>query len=931
MRIPKATYRIQFNRSFGFPEARALVPYLADLGISDLYASPVFKAKRGSAHGYDVVDPNQLNPELGSPSDFERLAAELRERGMGWLQDIVPNHMAFDHENQLLMDVLENGSSSKYFHFFDIDWVHPYASITGRVLAPLLGKFYGQSLEDGEIELRYNERGFAIHYYHQAFPLKVESYLHLLTRRLSGLRGALGGDHPDLAKLLGILYVLRTLTSAESMTERYDQIKFIKKTLWELYTTNQDIRRFIEENVRTFNGEKGNPESLKLLDDLLAEQLFRLSFWKVATEEINYRRFFNINELISLRIEDEHVFNHNHALILQLIAAGSITGLRVDHIDGLYDPTSYLQRLREKAKDVYLVVEKILDLDEQLPPYWPVQGATGYEFINYVNGTFCRRGNEQLFNKLYSTFTGQGRAYEEVATEKKLLIMGKYMAGDIDNVAHLLKAASSRDRFGSDITLYGLKRALVEVIAHFPVYRTYISKDAGHESDNLYIRAAVQKGIECNPGLLNELRFIERFLLLEYTGYLSEEERDRSIDFVMRFQQFTGPLMAKGFEDTALYVYNRLLSLNEVGGNPGRFGIALAAFHEFNERRARLSPHTLNATSTHDTKRGEDVRVRINVLSEMPKEWASRVLLWRRTNSKKKRVASGKEVPDRNDEYFLYQTLIGAFPFADGEFPLFVERMKGYIVKAVREAKVHTAWLKPDQDYEDAYLSFLDEILKMSPENEFLNQFIPFQKQVAYYAIFSSLSQTLIKITCPGVPDFYQGTELWDLSLVDPDNRRPVDFEKRRALLAEIKARAMSDPRALIGELLQTRDDGRIKLFLIAMSLRARNEHPEVFRSGRYVPLAVWGRCEDHVVAYGRNAGDRWAVTIAPRFLASLVREGEYPLGPDIWHDTRVSLHEGLPRTWRNTLTGEVVHSRENLVIGEILQSLPVALLVNEG
>ncbi|HYA03386.1 MAG TPA: malto-oligosyltrehalose synthase, partial [Syntrophobacteria bacterium] len=924
------TYRIQFNPLFGFPAARAVIPYLADLGISDLYASPVFKAKRGSAHGYDVVDPNQLNPELGSPSDFEGVTAELRGRGMGWLQDVVPNHMAFDHENQLLMDVLENGSSSKFFDFFDIDWVHPYASITGRVLAPLLGRFYGESLEDGEIELRYDDRGFAIHYYQQAFPLKVESYLRLLTRRLSGLRSKLGGDHPDLAKLLGILYVLRTLTSAESMAERYDQIKFIKKTLWELYTTNQDVRRFIEENVRTFNGDKGNPESLKLLDDLLAEQLFRLSFWKVATEEINYRRFFNINELISLRIEDEHVFNHNHALTLQLVAAGSITGLRVDHIDGLYDPTSYLQRLREKAKDVYLVVEKILDLDEELPSYWPVQGTTGYDFVNYANGVFCRRENEQLFTKLYSTFTGQKRAYEEVAIDKKLLIMGKYMAGDIDNVAHLLKAASSRDRFGSDITLYGLKRALVEVIAHFPVYRTYISKEGAHESDSSYIRAAVQKAIECTPGLLNELRFIERFLLLEYTGYLSEEERDRSIQFVMRFQQFTGPLMAKGFEDTALYVYNRLLSLNEVGGNPDRFGITLGAFHQFNERRARLSPHTLNATSTHDTKRGEDVRVRINVLSEMPKEWASRVLLWRRINSKKK-VVSGKEVPDRNDEYFLYQTLVGAFPFANGEFPRFVERMKGYIVKAVREAKVHTAWLKPDQDYEDAYLAFLDEILEMSPENEFLNQFIPFQKQVAYYAIFSSLSQTLIKMTCPGVPDFYQGTELWDLSLVDPDNRRPVDFEKRMALLGEISERTKGDRLAFISELLETREDGRIKLFLIAMGLRARDEYPAVFQRGSYQPLAVSGTHEDHIVAYARHAGDVWAVTIAPRFLATLVRDGEYPLGPDIWRDTRVSLREGLPATcWRNTLTGEIIHARDGLVIAEVLQTLPVALLVNQ-
>jgi hypothetical protein len=575
MRIPRATYRLQLTPAFGFQAEKVIVPYLAELGISDLYVSPVFKARRGSLHGYDIVDPTRLNPELGTESDFEALWKELKAHDMGWLQDVVPNHMAFDPENEMLMDVLENGDCSEFFRFFDVNWSHPYPSIRGRLLAPLLGRFYGDALEQGEIRIQYGADGFTIHYYDLAFPLKVESYVHLLTHRLAALKGELGGDDPDLVKLLGILYVLRTLPSGAEIRERHDQLKFIKKTLWELYTNNLRIQRFIDENIRTFNGVSGRPETFALLDNLLSEQLFRLSFWKVATEEINYRRFFNINQLLSVRVEDENVFRRTHSLIFDLIDRGYFTGLRMDHIDGLYDPKRYLARLRGRYPDLYLVVEKILELREELRPDWPVQGTTGYDFLNHVNGLFCRKDHARRFARLYSGFIGSKPSYEDMVSDKKRLIMGKHMAGDIDNLAHLLKEVSSRDRFGSDITLYGLKRALVEVMAHFPVYRTYISKEETTENDASSIKLAVDKAVQSNPGLLNELRFIERFLLHEIRCCPTDEERGRWIDFVMRFQQFTGPLMAKGFEDTAFYVYNRLLSLNEVGGSPDIFGIDL--------------------------------------------------------------------------------------------------------------------------------------------------------------------------------------------------------------------------------------------------------------------------------------------------------------------------------------------------------------------
>jgi (1->4)-alpha-D-glucan 1-alpha-D-glucosylmutase len=493
-----------------------------------------------------------------------------------------------------------------------------------------------------------------------------------------------------------------------------------------------------------------------------------------------------------------------------------------------------------------------------------------------------------------------------------------------------MKAISSRDRHGSDITIYGLKRALVEVMAHFPVYRTYMGKGISRETDPSYIEEAIESAKASSPGLLNELQFIERFLLLDFEDYLSEEDRDQWIHFVMRFQQFTGPLMAKGFEDTTLYVYNRLLSLNEVGGKPNRFGVSTTEFHRFLEKRAYLWPHSLNATSTHDTKRGEDVRARINVLSEIPREWERNIKTWSKINRRLKRKVYSRSVPDRNDEYFLYQTLIGAFPFDEHDHDQFLERMKGYTIKAVREAKVHTAWLKPDTEYEDAFTSFLEEILGDEEGNPFLEEFLPFQKKVSHYGLFNSLSQTLIKITAPGVPDFYQGSELWDLNLVDPDNRRPVDFEMRRSFLEDSRKKEDGGILDLISELLRTKEDGRIKLFLIYRALRARNAHPEVFQKGAYVPLEAAGNLKDHVIAFGRNHEDEWAVTMVPRFLTGMINEGEYPFGQGVWDDTRILLPEGLGKRWRNVITNRYLNGDSELIIGQVLTHFPVALLMKE-
>jgi (1->4)-alpha-D-glucan 1-alpha-D-glucosylmutase len=930
VRIPISTYRLQFTPSFGFQSARSILLYLSDLGISDIYASPIFKAKRGSTHGYDVIDPNQINPELGGEKDFNDLACTVKEHQLGWVQDIVPNHMAFDSENHMLMDVLENGSASPYYKYFDVDWNHPYESLRGKILAPFLGKFYGECLEDGEIQLTYDVKGLAIKYYDLQLPLKIESYGKVFTHNLQALKRKLGAEHPDVIKFLGVLYSLKNLPSAEESKERADQITFIKRLLWELYTTSQKVKAFVDGNIRTFNGQKGNPESFNLLDDLLSDQLFRLSFWKVATEEINYRRFFNINQLICLRVEDEDVLRGTHASVFKLAKQGHVTGLRVDHIDGLYDPTTYLQRVRAAVGDIYFVVEKILQSDEQLPSHWPVQGTTGYDFLNYVNGVFCERRNEKRFEKIYAKFTGGRTPYDSLVADTKRLMIGRHMAGDIDQLAHLVKDVASRDRHGRDVTMYGLRRALVEVLALFPVYRTYINATTYDERDREYVRQAIRKAKQSNPALSLELDFVEKFLFLDFYDYLSQSEKEKWLHFVMRLQQLTGPLMAKGFEDTFLYRYNVLVSLNEVGGKPNRFGISPVEFHYLNKKRISQWPYPMNATSTHDTKRGEDVRARINVLSELPDEWEGKVRMWFKMNRGKKRVVDGRAIPDPNDEYLFYQTLIGAFPFHDDERTEFVERVSNYMIKAVREAKVHTAWLKPDEEYEQAFVAFIEETLRPSEQNYFLNELIPFQKKVAHYGVFNSLSQVLLKITCPGVPDFYQGSELWDLNLVDPDNRRPVDFERRRKYLAEVKKREGGEIVPFVRELLATKEDGRIKLFTIHRALQARKRFREVFETGDYLPLKVSGKHRDHVVAFARRLEDSWALTIAPRRFASLVPPNDLPLGRTIWEDTAVELPDHRPGEWRHVFTERILRDRGSLAMAEVCEDFPVGLLVRE-
>ena len=926
MLVPLSTYRLQFNKDFDFQAASRIASYLSALGITHVYASPIFKARKGSDHGYDIVDPNRINPELGGEAGFLSLIEKTKSEGLGWMQDIVPNHMAFDYENGMLTDVLENGENSDYFHFFDIHWNHPYESMRGRVLAPFLGDFFGISLENGEIRLEYDENGFKVKYYDLGFPLRIESCAGVLTLQLAKLEKTLGKEHPDYIKFLGLVYVVKNLSPGEDGQDRYDQIAFVKRLLWELYDQNAQIKHYIDETLDTYNGKAGDPYSYRQLDNLLSEQLFRLSFWKVATEELNYRRFFTVNDLISVKVEEDEVFRHTHRLILKLLREGAFQALRIDHIDGLYDPGKYLETLRKQAGDVFIVVEKILDYEEELPYDWPVQSSTGYEFLNYLNGIFCRRENEKPFDRIYTAFTRAKTDFELLVYEKKKLILEKHMSGDVDNLAHLLKKLSAKDRYAGDITMHGLRNALAEVLVAFPVYRTYVGKSSLTDNDVRYIRQAVDTARKKSPALANEYRFIEKFLLLEYYDYLSPEEQDEWIQFVMRFQQATGPLTAKGFEDTVLYIYNRLISLNDVGGRPDLFGLHVEQFHRFIAQRAERLPFTLNATSTHDTKRGEDVRARINVLSELPKEWGVQINRWSKINRKYRSKVKGRNVPDRNDEYFFYQTLIGAFPFEEDDFSAFRQRIEAYVVKAVREAKVHTAWLKPDADYEDAFVSFIQGSLKSN--GPFLNEFLPFQRKIAFWGMLNSLSQTLIKIASPGTPDFYQGTECWDLNLVDPDNRRAVDYEKRMSMLREIQENSKTNSPGPIAELLNSYEDGRIKLFTIHRALNARLSHADLFLKGNYEPMEVRGSREEHVVAFVRRYHDRSALAVAPKFPAGLVEQGQFPLKRDVWDDTQILFVGDSPVTWTDVFTKQQTKSEGSLLVGDALSHFPIALLM---
>ncbi len=981
-RIPVSTYRLQFNRSFRFPDAAGIVQYLHDLGISDIYSSPYLGARTGSVHGYDIVDHSVLNPEVGTMEEYEGLMKELRTRGMGQILDIVPNHVGIGSENPFWMDLLENGMSSDYAEMFDIDWAPVKSELKDMLLLPILGDQYGAVLENQEITLQVHEGAFSLHYYEHVLPVRPATYTHILKHDINTLEDTLAPDNPGLTELLSIITAIEHLPpytekDPEKIKERSREKEIIKKRIWNLYNESPEIKAFIDTNIRVFNGVKGEPQSFDLLDRLLSGQVYRLSYWRVAAEEINYRRFFDINELAAIRMEKEEVFNWTHSLVMELVRKGYVTGLRVDHPDGLYNPDEYFRHLQRECfihahmdaaaeitpgvtasaaeagllgkyvelvnasphfKPFYIVGEKILIKGERMPEDWPIFSTTGYVFLNSLNGIFIDTSHAKLFDDIYTRFVRSTCNYADIVYGKKKLIMYVAMASEISTLAHYMNIISERNRHTRDFTLYSLRSAIIEVIAFFPVYRTYISQHGVNDRDRKYIEYAVSKAKRKNPAISESIYdFLKNVLMLNFHDSCTDSDRKEWLDFVMRFQQLTGPVMAKGVEDTAFYVYNRLVSLNEVGGSPDRFGTTLETFHGQNIERIKNWPHALIATSTHDTKRGEDVRARINVLSEIPSNWKDCLVRWRRINKKKKMKFEGQVVPDRNEEYLLYQILIGAWPVTpmdSTEYGLFKTRITQYMIKAVREAKVNSSWINPNTVYEAVLMKFIERVMETYPGSQFLQDFLPFQKRVSHYGMFNSLSQTLLKITSPGVPDFYQGTELWSFTLVDPDNRGPVDYAMRVQLLEELKRQEAEMPQpAFARNLVEQRENGAIKLYLTRKALNFRREHRGLFDEGEYMPLDIAGTCKDTICCFARRNGQHTIIVAAPRFFTRLAPPETLPLGEGIWQDTHIVLpFNAKDVKYRNIFTSMTVTAADRdgmqtLPVPDIIRDFPVALL----
>ncbi len=985
LRIPLSTYRLQFNAHFRFNDAREIFPYLHRLGIGDIYASPYFKARAGSLHGYDILDQNSLNLEIGSEDEFEAMVGELKRWDMGQILDIVPNHMCIEGQgNALWMDVLENGPSSTSAGFFDIDWHPVKKELENKILIPILGEQYGSALENGDLRLSFEEGSFFVYYHDHKLPIIPKTYSNILTLCIEDLQRELSNTEAGLQELMSIVTSLKHLPPTteedpERIVERYREKEVVKRRLWELYQNGSRIREFIDGNVAAFNGTKGDPRSFDLLDALLRQQVYRISHWHVATEEINYRRFFDINSLGAIRVEDPAVFAETHRLVFSLVAAGKISGLRIDHADGLRGPEEYFRRLqsacfvrilsdspearqpvdngqenpevaiREKYdrsvaadptfKPFFIIGEKILLKAEKMPESWQVFGTTGYDFAIQVNGLFVDTAHAKLFEKLYTHFLRHPIDFQDVVCENKKLVMHVAMSSEINMLGHYLNRISEQNRHTRDFTLYSLIKSIVEVIANFPVYRTYTNSFEVSERDRQYIESAVGRAKRQNPAISTSIfDFIRDVLLLRYPDTLEENHKPAWLDFVKRFQQITGPVMAKGVEDTAFYVYNRLVSLNEVGGSPERFGISMETFHGQNIERCKSRPLAMLATSTHDTKRSEDVRARINVLSEIPELWRKGLSRWSRQNRKFKTMVDGKPAPNRNEEYLLYQTLVGTWPFCspdDDEFAPFPPRIREYMLKAIREAKVNTSWISPNILHEDAVIHFIDRVLENSKHNNFIYDFGIFQKLTAACGIFNSLSQTLLKITSPGIPDFYQGNELWDFSLVDPDNRRSVDYRIRKNLLDELmRMESTAGPLETARGLVATRNDGRLKLHLTCKALNFRRENRKLFEDGSYRPLTVEGACWEHVCAFERSGNGSSVLVVVPRFCSRLIGDScGLPLGPEVWRDTRIIQTLDTAATcYSNVFTGENLNIQQqqgqpSLALCDILSSYPVALL----
>ncbi len=951
--IPVATYRLQFNRDFTFVDALRIVPYLHQLGISHVYASPILKARAGSPHGYDIVDHNALNPELGTEAEFAAFVERLQQYGMGLMLDIVPNHMGVGgDDNHWWLDVLEHGEASIYAPYFDIDWHPANPVLHNKVLLPFLADHYGTVLEQGALKLEFvAEQGcFHVRYFEHRFPIDPRTCPRMVKHRNDRLEQCLADDTDTLVAFRSFLAACRNLPcrtgiTADERQKRRHAAVLCKRDLVSLCERSSALADFLRESVATINGDPARPDSFDPLHDLLEAQAYRLAYWQVATDEINYRRFFDINGLAGIRMDKDEVFAHTHRLIRRLTTNGQINALRIDHPDGLADPRKYLEDLRNitttSGNTCYLLVEKILAEQERLPQDWPVAGTTGYETAHLLNGLFVFPEAEPALDHLYRRFIKRQTDFEELLYEQKKLIIHAVLSSELTVLANLLSGIAQADRHTRDFTLQGLRDALGEVVACFPVYRSYIRSERVSEQDRHNIEWAIARARKRSSASHARIPdFIGDLLLFTHHAAYGAPIQRNIMEFILRLQQYTAPVMAKGLEDTSFYVYHRLVSLNDVGFNPRSFGISTHTFHQRNRQRRVDRPHAMVSTSTHDSKRGEDVRARINVISEVPDAWRRAVVRWSRLNRKGKCLVNQVPAPSRNDEYLFYQTLFGTWPTGslDG-LAGYRDRIQDYMLKAAREAKVHTSWINPDEEYEGALRHFVQVSLREPAHNAFLADFVAFQQRLSRCGLLQSLSQTLLKLTMPGVPDMYQGNELWAFNLVDPDNRRPVDYGQRMAVLQSLAQRSGSgygrarQCREMVAQL----DDGRAKLYVIWQALALRNRFPRLFRDGDYIALDTIGAFADHLVAFARRSADAEVIVVTTRWIARLSGDHNDPVpDPEHWNETCIELPAGTQTTsYRDMLTDQVVipfvrEGKRRLVGSDLLRHFPLVLLVGE-
>lgn len=886
MFLPSSTYRVQLHKDFTLSDLRKNLDYLDKLGVHTIYAAPVLKAEPGSMHGYDVTDPHTINPEIGTLGDLRDIAAQLKTRGMAWIQDIVPNHMAFTVHNFRIMDVLERGSHSPYYNYFDINWNHPDPDLKGKLMVPFLGKPLEQCLSEKEIQLALSDSAITVNYFETAYPASEESIAFLCAHVLKP-------EHP-----------LNNL--------RFDNSSSVSDWLRArdaFFTAmDKDDKVTLRKAIEALNQDG---EGLKKFLDL---QWYRLVYWKETEHRINYRRFFTVNSLICLRMEDPWVFDEYHQLIFKLYEEGLIQGVRIDHIDGLNNPSGYLRRLRKSlGADCYIIAEKILEPKEEMPEQWPLEGTSGYEFLYYANQLFTnRKGTGKLVEFYHSLIPGMP-PYEEVVMLNKRLILNGHLAGELENVVEYFFELKLQSEFSRQ----RIKEALSLFMLSLSVYRIYPDKLPLKGDDLHTIREAIEKARTMNDGFDAELNYLLSLCL----GQEEDISKQGIIRFLRRLMQFTGPLMAKGVEDTTFYIYNPLISHVEVGDAPSTLGITIQDYHKSMIRRQQTTPHALNATATHDTKRGEDARIRLNAISDHPDYWIELINSWIKENTTCKRTIQEKDVPIVNDEYFIYQSIVGGLPENNEMNEEWKTRLKEYMVKVVREAKVMSNWSDPNEDYEDACKSFIDCVAN---KDAFLASLKSFQSEILLLSEVYSISQAVLKITSPGIPDIYQGCELLDLSFVDPDNRRPVDYEKRRQFLDVMDSRPASS-RDLHSWMAENSSLGIRKMYAIHRLLQYRRNHPEVFSEGIYLPLTLKGS-GNLAVGYARHVGENWCLTVIP-----LGKAGKKKVDSNEYADIFISLPANSPRKWRNIFTDEPILIAQNEIrLEELLKAFPVAVLCND-